>query len=215
MLARIRTRFSSECEQGDCQQPDRESLSDDLLASGHSSTSYADLCCGESDVFQDRQSTHPPTDPCRHAWDPAEPLRRTKSQPQPRSHSSIKEDETVLQEMIRSAFVKLLTCRPQCSAVYFLLQTPLAGCRQIAQQKPESSAFSLLCCRCLLHSLLRLGCLLSLCHLLCTCNTPLTHQKLYLKRTIYTTAYSECPLSECMHMPLPFSVHTASAACWS
>lgn len=113
VLARFRTRFSSECEQADCQQPDRESLSDDLLASGHSSTSYADLCCGESDVFQDRQPTHPSTNPRRHAWEPAEPapLHRTKSEPQPRSHySSINEDETVLKEMIRYVSVTLLTC---------------------------------------------------------------------------------------------------------
>ncbi|KAL3146333.1 hypothetical protein ABBQ32_003025 [Trebouxia sp. C0010 RCD-2024] len=106
VLARFRTRFSNECEQGDCQQADAQSLSDDLLASGHSSTSYADLCCGELDIFHERQSSHPSTDPRRQAWEPTErALQRTKSDPQPRSHcSSLSEDETVLTEMVRNLY---------------------------------------------------------------------------------------------------------------
>lgn len=107
VLARLRTRFSSECEQAECQHPDDQSLSNDLLASGHSSTSYADLCCGESDIFHDRQSTHPSTDYRRQSCEPAEamPLHRTKSEPAPRSPcSSISEDETVLKEMIRNLY---------------------------------------------------------------------------------------------------------------
>ena len=142
MLARFRTRFSSECEQADCQQPDRESLSDDLLASGHSSTSYADLCCGESDVFQDRQPTHPSTNPCRHAWEPAEPapLHRTKSEPQPRSHySSINEDETVLKEMIRYVSVTLLTCTVHSGLLQMSLHSLIVT---VLTQNPDSSAFS-------------------------------------------------------------------------
>ena len=102
--ARLRTRFSSECEQADCQQPDSQSLSDDLLASGHSSTSYADLCCGESDIFQDRQTSQPRTHQPRQGWEPAEAmlLQRTKSEPPPHSPcASVREDEVVLKEMIR------------------------------------------------------------------------------------------------------------------
>lgn len=109
VLARLRTRFSSECGQAECRQQDSQSLSDDLLASGHSSTSFADLCCGESDVFQDRQPLQPPPQHSRRSWDQAEAvqLHRTKSAPAPRSPSthSANEDETVLKEMIRNLYV--------------------------------------------------------------------------------------------------------------
>ena len=47
--------MSNESEQVDFEQLDSHSFSDDLLASGQSSSSYADLCCGESDVLHDRQ----------------------------------------------------------------------------------------------------------------------------------------------------------------
>ena len=105
VLARLRTRFSSECEQAECQQPDSQSLSDDLLASGHSSTSYADLCCGESDVSQERHSFHiSSTDHSRRICERSDAvqLHRTKSEPAPRSScTTVSEDETILKEMIR------------------------------------------------------------------------------------------------------------------
>ncbi|DBB06239.1 TPA: hypothetical protein ACH3X3_009782 [Trebouxia sp. C0006] len=108
VLARLRTRFSSECEQAECQQPDSQSLSDDLLASGHSSTSYADLCCGESDVFQDRQSFHTSsTDHSRRTWERSDAgqLQRTRSEPAPHSScTAVSEDETILKEMIRNLY---------------------------------------------------------------------------------------------------------------
>lgn len=47
--------MSNESEQVDFEPLDSHSFSDDLLASGQSSSSYADLCCGESDVLHDRQ----------------------------------------------------------------------------------------------------------------------------------------------------------------
>ena len=104
ILARLRTRFSSECDQAEAQQPDCQSISEDLLASGHSSTSYADLCCGESDVFQDRRSMHPSTHHSRQAWGRTAtvPMHRTKSAPAPQSPlDSANEDQAVLKEMVR------------------------------------------------------------------------------------------------------------------
>lgn len=106
VLARLRTRFSNECEQAECQQPDTQSISEDLLASGHSSTSYADLCCGESDVFQDRHSLQPSSGHSRQAWERTQAVQLycTKSEPAPRLPCpSISEDETILKEMIRFA----------------------------------------------------------------------------------------------------------------
>lgn len=48
-------RLSAQSEQIELEQLDSHSFSEDLLASGQSSTSYADLCCGESDILHDRQ----------------------------------------------------------------------------------------------------------------------------------------------------------------
>ena len=85
--ASLQGRMSTESEQIEFDQLDSYSFSDELLASGQSSTSCADLCCGESDVLHERQLFRSMTEHSRSSCEPAAKaqLQRTHSAPAPQT----------------------------------------------------------------------------------------------------------------------------------
>ena len=96
--------MSTESEQIEFDQLDSYSFSDELLASGQSSSSYAELCCGESDVLHERQLFRSMTEHSRPSCEPAAKaqLQRTLSAPAPQTpNPTFGEGQHDVLEMIR------------------------------------------------------------------------------------------------------------------